>query len=61
MAFINLQSKVKELLYCDSLDYITICLEKGNHITTLYFDIAQKGFVDKEDEPSKILRWISEP
>jgi len=40
MAFINLQSKVKELLYCDNLDYITICLEKGNHITTLYLDIT---------------------
>lgn len=35
----NLQSKVKELLYCDQLDYFTVCIDKGTLIN-LYIEIS---------------------
>ncbi len=35
----NLQAKVKELLYCDQLDYLTVCIDKGTLIN-LYIEIT---------------------
>jgi hypothetical protein len=40
MMHINLDSRVKQLLYSNELDYLTICLEKGNLIN-LYFEVTE--------------------
>ena len=32
MVFVNLGAKVKELIWCEQMDYLTICLDKGTLI-----------------------------
>ncbi len=56
----NLQAKVKELLFCESLDYLTVCIDKGTLIN-LYIDITSQGIVSPEDSPEKTQMWCSEP
>lgn len=58
MVFIQLKKKVKTLIYCEDLDYLTVCLESGTLIT-LQLEVSQQGFVCSDDEPEKTLRWMS--
>jgi hypothetical protein len=58
MVYVNLGAKIKELLWCDQLNYLTICLDKGTLIN-LQLDVASQGTVNAEDEPEKTLRWMT--
>lgn len=44
----NLQAKVKELLFCDKLDYLTVCIDKGTLIN-LYVEIVSQGTVTQDE------------
>jgi len=58
MVFVNLGAKVKELIWCEQMDYLTICLDKGTLIN-LQLDVQNQGTVLAEDEPEKTIRWMS--
>lgn len=59
MIYLNLQNKVKELLFCPEQDYLIICLEKGVLIN-LALELSFQGVVSQGEEIEKTLAWVSD-
>ena len=54
----NLASKVKDLLWCEEMDYLTVCLNNGMLIT-IDVEVFCQGIVEANDEPEKTKMWMS--
>jgi hypothetical protein len=51
---------VKELIWCEQMNYLTICLQNGTLIN-LQLEISSQGTVLPEDEVNKTRMWMSKP
>jgi hypothetical protein len=60
MVHVNLGAKVKEIIWSDQLNYLTVCLASGVLII-IQVDVTSQGTVLETDEPSKTQMWMSKP